>query len=55
MPWYLAKDYALYADFFKTKGDLPQAREKLQTAIDIFQSIGADGWVKKYEEKLAAL
>jgi len=22
MPWWLAKDYALYADFFKKKGDL---------------------------------
>ena len=36
-------------------GDLPQAREKLQTAIDIFRECGADGWVEKYEKELAAL
>jgi hypothetical protein len=53
--WHFARDYALYADFFKKKGDLEQAREKLQTAIDIFRRINADGWVTKYEEELAGL
>ncbi len=53
--WQLARDYALYSDFFKKKGDLAQAREKLKTAIDIFRGVGADGWVTKYEEELAKL
>ena len=55
MPWYLAKDYALYAEFFRKKGDLSQAKEKLQTAIAIFRECGADGWVKKYDEELIRL
>jgi hypothetical protein len=55
MPWDLAKDYALYAEFFKKMGDLSQAREKLSTAITIFRECGADGWVEKYEEELVHL
>ena len=27
MKWNLARDYALYADLFKRKGDLPKAKE----------------------------
>jgi tetratricopeptide (TPR) repeat protein len=55
LPWDLARDYALYADFFKKKGDPTQAKEKLGKAIELMRSIGADGWVKKYEEELARL
>ena len=55
MPWYLAKDYALYADFFKKKSDRSQARVNLRTAIEIFRQCSADGWVTKYEEELARL
>ena len=55
MRWHLAQDYALYADFFKRKGDLSQAKEKLNTAIVIFKECGADGWVKKYEKELEEL
>jgi class 3 adenylate cyclase/tetratricopeptide (TPR) repeat protein len=55
IPWYLARDYTLYAAFFKKKGDPAQAKEKLGKAIEIMRSINADGWVKKYEEELAGL
>jgi tetratricopeptide (TPR) repeat protein len=55
MMWLLAKDYALYAELFKRKGDLSQAKEKLTKAIKIFNECGADGWVEKYEKELAAL
>ena len=55
MPWDLARNYALYSEFFKKKGDHERAREQLRTAIDIFRDCGADGWVKKYEEELARL
>ena len=55
MRWNLARDYALYADFFKRKGDISQAKEKLNTAIEIFKKCGADGWVEKYEKELKAL
>jgi class 3 adenylate cyclase/tetratricopeptide (TPR) repeat protein len=55
MPWDLARDYALYAEFFKKKGDTAQAKETLSKAIDLMRDCGADGWVKRYEEELAGL
>ena len=55
MMWNLARDYALYAELFKRKADLPKAKENLIKAIDIFQECGADGWAQKYEQELAAL
>ncbi|MFC1859089.1 hypothetical protein ACFL9U_13860 [Thermodesulfobacteriota bacterium] len=48
-------DYALYADLYERKGDLAQAREHLNKAIEIFKECGADGWVEKYEKELAPL
>jgi len=51
----LAQDFAQYAELCKRKGDLAMAKEKLSKAIEIFKECGADGWVKKYEEALAAL
>ncbi len=52
MMWYLARDYALYAELFKRKDDLPKARENLSKAIDLFKECGADGWVEKYQRDL---
>jgi hypothetical protein len=51
----LGRDYALYAEWFKRKGDLPKARENLGMAIEILKECGADGWVNKYEKELTAL
>jgi len=53
--WYLGRDYALYADLFKRKGDQSKAKENLNKAIEILKECGADGWVKKYEKELAAI
>jgi tetratricopeptide (TPR) repeat protein len=55
VPWQLAKDHVLYADWFKKKGDIQGAKEQLTKAIDLFRECGADGWVEKYERELAAL
>jgi len=55
LKWHLACDYAIYAEFFKRKGDLAKAKEKLGKALDIFKECGADGWVKKFEKELASL
>jgi tetratricopeptide (TPR) repeat protein len=55
MMWHLGKDYALYAELFKRKGDLPKAKENLGKAIKIFKECGADGWVEKYEKELESL
>ncbi|MDY7031649.1 MAG: hypothetical protein SVY10_07035, partial [Thermodesulfobacteriota bacterium] len=53
--FYLGMSYSLQADFFKRKGDLPQARDNLNKAIEILRECGADGWVEKAEEELGRL
>jgi tetratricopeptide (TPR) repeat protein len=53
--WSLGGDHALYAELFKRKGDPSKAKEYLNKTIEIFKECGADGWVKKAEEELAAL
>jgi tetratricopeptide (TPR) repeat protein len=55
MMFHLGKDYALYADLFKRKGDRLKAQENLGKAIEILKECGADGWVEKYERELVAL
>ena len=49
----LGRDYALYGDFFKGKGESSKAKEFLEKAIGIFKECGADGWVRKTEEALS--
>ncbi len=51
----LAWDCALYAEFFKKRGDQTQAKEELSKTIKLMQGCNADGWIKKYKEKLARL
>lgn len=51
----LGRDYAVYAELFKRKGDREKAREQLGKAIDIYRECGADGWVTRAEEELARL
>jgi tetratricopeptide (TPR) repeat protein len=53
--WELARSHALYADWFKKKGDTHGAKEQLTKAIDLFQKCGADGWVEKYEKELVRI
>jgi tetratricopeptide (TPR) repeat protein len=55
MMFHLGKDYALYAELFKRKGDRLKARENLGKAIEILKECGADGWVEKAEKELATL
>jgi tetratricopeptide (TPR) repeat protein len=55
VPWQLAKDHALYADWFKKKGDIQGAKEQLTKAIDLFRECGADGWVTRTEKTLAEI
>jgi tetratricopeptide (TPR) repeat protein len=55
MMWHLGRDYALYAELFKRKGDQSKAKENLNKAIEILKECGADGWVEKYEKELAEL
>jgi tetratricopeptide (TPR) repeat protein len=51
----LGKDYALYADLFKRRGDRLKTQENLGKAIEILKECGADGWVEKYEKELALI
>jgi predicted ATPase/class 3 adenylate cyclase len=53
--FFLGKDYALYAEFFKRKDDRQMAQENLGKAITIVKECGADGWVEKYEKELALI
>lgn len=53
--WNLARDHTLYADYFKKKGDIPEAREQLTKAIDLFRECCADGWVTRTEKALAEI
>jgi tetratricopeptide (TPR) repeat protein len=55
MMFNLGKDFSLYSELFRRKGDISKAKENLAKAIDIVKECGADGWVKKYEEELASL
>jgi tetratricopeptide (TPR) repeat protein len=55
MMFYLGKDYTLYAEVLKRKGDQSKVKENLNKAIEIFKECGADGWVKKTEEKRGTL
>ena len=55
MMFYLGKDYALYAELFKRKGDRLKTQENLGKAIEIFKGCGADGWVEKCEKELASI
>ncbi len=52
LPWFLAKDHALYADWFKKDGDVAGARAQLMKAIENFRVCGADGWVERTEQNL---
>jgi tetratricopeptide (TPR) repeat protein len=55
IPWYLGRDYILYADWFKKKGYIQGAKEQLTKAIDIFRECNADGWVTKIKKDLASI
>jgi hypothetical protein len=55
MMFNLGRDYALYTDLFKRKGDRFKVHENLGKAIEIFKECGADGWVEKAEKELGTL
>ncbi len=55
MRFNLGRDYDLYAELFNRKGNQLKAKENLRKTIEIYKECGADGWVKKAEEEMAAL
>ncbi|MHA2062734.1 MAG: hypothetical protein ACW963_10665 [Candidatus Sifarchaeia archaeon] len=55
MMLHLGRDYALYAELHKRKGDQSKAKESLKEAIKIYKECGADGWVEKAKKELASL
>jgi class 3 adenylate cyclase/tetratricopeptide (TPR) repeat protein len=55
MIFHMGQDYTLYAELCNRKGDQSKVKENLHKAIEIYKECGADGWVKKYDEELAAL
>jgi len=55
MMFNLGRDYLVFADLFKRKGDRLKAQENLGKAIEILKECGADGWVTKAEKELATI
>jgi len=55
MDFWLARNYAVYAELYKKEGDQPKANENMTKAIEIMKEYGADGWVEKYEKELSEL
>jgi tetratricopeptide (TPR) repeat protein len=55
MMFYLGKDYVLYAEFLKRKGDKSKANDNLNKALEIFRECGAEGWVEKAEKEMQAI
>ena len=53
--WQLGKDYALYAELYKRKGDRLKANENFNKAINVIKKCGADGWVQRFEKEMATL
>ena len=51
----MGRDYSVYFAILRRKGKESQAQESLHRAMEIFRECGADEWVKKYEEEMAAL
>ena len=49
----LGRDYALYGELSKRKGQSSKAKISLEKAIEIFKGCGADGWVRTTEETLS--
>ena len=53
--FHLGQDYAACAELFKCQGDMPNAKENLGKAIEVFKKCGSDGWVEKAEKGLRGL
>jgi tetratricopeptide (TPR) repeat protein len=51
----LGKDYALYAELLRRKGDSEAAGKKMHKAIELFRNCGADGMLRNAEKKLASI
>jgi len=50
----LGRDYWVYAELFKRKGNRSKVKENVSKAIEIVRECGADGWAEKYEKELSA-
>jgi tetratricopeptide (TPR) repeat protein len=55
MRWELARDHEVHGDWLARMGDASRAREYLGKAVELFGECGADGWVKRAEDRLAQL
>jgi class 3 adenylate cyclase/tetratricopeptide (TPR) repeat protein len=55
MMFHLGKDYTIFAELERRKGNQLKAKENLRKAIEIYKECGADGWMEKAEKELAAL
>jgi tetratricopeptide (TPR) repeat protein len=51
----LGRNYALYAELCKRKGERDKARAAYKNAIQVFKDCGSDGFLKRAEESLASI
>ena len=55
MMFELARDYEIYGEVLKQKGDAFKAKENYTKAIQTFSRYGADGWVAQTEQKITEI
>jgi len=53
--WILGKCYIVNSNLLKFRGNLLEAKKMMETALEIFNEISADGWVEKYKKEIASL
>ncbi len=51
----LGRNYALYAELYRRKGERNKARTALNKAIEVYKECGSDGFLKRAEDRLALL
>ncbi|MBW2442368.1 MAG: AAA family ATPase [Deltaproteobacteria bacterium] len=51
----LGRNYALYAELCKRKGERDKAQAAYKNAIKVFKDCGSDGFLKRAEESLASI
>jgi len=55
LKWHLGRDYNLFAELLRKRGDRLKAKEMLNKAKEIFKGCGAKGWMEKTENDIETL
>ena len=55
LKWHLGRDYNLFAELLRKRGDRLKAKEMLNKAKEIFKGCGAKGWMERTENDIETL